>query len=190
VGMSMTTSGALVGTAQSVALRRSLRGYWWLPATWLGWGLSGISVGACSAATAGLATTDSQEVAAAAIVVGYTGLLTADGKLADGWLARPRRRRNPTAILSAGSRRVTRAAALPQPTSRTSGMRSADGGMTVRTLLTVAPRNSWRPGRAIQTATAGTPAASMAYGMVLVRCRAARAGRISRSAATVAARLP
>jgi uncharacterized membrane protein YjfL (UPF0719 family) len=42
---SMTIFGAIVGTAQWLVLRRSLRAGWWMPATALGWGLGGIVMG-------------------------------------------------------------------------------------------------------------------------------------------------
>ncbi len=50
-GVGMTIWGALVGTAQWLALRRSLRAGWWLPATCLGWALSGVVTGALSGVT-------------------------------------------------------------------------------------------------------------------------------------------
>jgi uncharacterized membrane protein YjfL (UPF0719 family) len=69
LGASMTIFGALVGTAQWLALRSSLRAGWWLPATSLGWALSGIIVGALSGTTGRLETIDSRDVGALGLVV-------------------------------------------------------------------------------------------------------------------------
>jgi hypothetical protein len=45
LGVSAAIFGALVGTAQWLVLRRTLRAGWWAPATCLGWGLSGVVMG-------------------------------------------------------------------------------------------------------------------------------------------------
>ena len=42
---SMAIFGAIVGTAQWLVLRRSLRAGWWVPATAFGWGLGGVITG-------------------------------------------------------------------------------------------------------------------------------------------------
>lgn len=41
-GVSGAIFGVLVGTAQWLVLRRTLRAGWWAPATCLGWGLGGV----------------------------------------------------------------------------------------------------------------------------------------------------
>jgi hypothetical protein len=68
LGMTMIVFGALVGTAQWVVLRRSLRAGWWPLATCLGWAGSGVIVGALSGTTAGVDTIDSQQVGALRLV--------------------------------------------------------------------------------------------------------------------------
>jgi hypothetical protein len=45
LAVSMAIFGAIVGTAQWLVLRRSLRSGWWAPATVVGWALSGILMG-------------------------------------------------------------------------------------------------------------------------------------------------
>jgi hypothetical protein len=68
-GVSMTMFGALVGGAQWLALRRRVRAGWWLPATCLGWALSGVIVGALSGVTAGTVSTIGPDVGLLGFVV-------------------------------------------------------------------------------------------------------------------------
>jgi hypothetical protein len=68
-GVGMTIWGALVGTAQWLALRRSLRAGWWLPATCLGWALSGIITGALSGVTGGWDSVVGPDVGPLGVVV-------------------------------------------------------------------------------------------------------------------------
>jgi hypothetical protein len=69
LGMTMTAFGALVGTAQWVVLRRSLRAGWWPLATCLGWAGSGLMMGGLSGMTGGVETSDSQQVGALSLVM-------------------------------------------------------------------------------------------------------------------------
>jgi hypothetical protein len=69
VSTGLTIWSALIGTAQWVALRRSLRAGWWLPATCLGWALSGIVLGALSGVTGGWDTVVGPDVGLLGVVV-------------------------------------------------------------------------------------------------------------------------
>jgi hypothetical protein len=68
LSVAMTAFGALVATAQWVVLRRSLRTGWWPLATCLGWAGSGVIVGDLSGTTAGVETSDSQQLGALRLV--------------------------------------------------------------------------------------------------------------------------
>jgi hypothetical protein len=69
VSTGLTIWSALIGTAQWVALRRSLRAGWWLPATCLGWALSGVIVGALSGVTRGWEAVAGPDVGLLGVVV-------------------------------------------------------------------------------------------------------------------------
>jgi hypothetical protein len=54
---SLILFGALVGTGQWLALRRHLRAGWWIPATCLGWAVTGLIVGTVSGVAFGTVST-------------------------------------------------------------------------------------------------------------------------------------
>jgi hypothetical protein len=54
---SLILFGALVGTGQWLALRRHLRAGWWMPATCLGWAMTGVIVGTVSGVAFGTVST-------------------------------------------------------------------------------------------------------------------------------------
>jgi hypothetical protein len=54
---SLVLFGALVGTGQWLALRRHLRAGWWMPATCLGWAVTGLIVGTVSGVAFGTVST-------------------------------------------------------------------------------------------------------------------------------------
>lgn len=54
---SLILFGALVGTGQWLALRRHLRAGWWMPATCLGWAVTGVIVGTVSGVAFGTVST-------------------------------------------------------------------------------------------------------------------------------------
>jgi hypothetical protein len=64
-----TIWGVLIGTAQWAALGRRLRADWWIPATCLGWALSGLIGGAISGTSLGLETTRPPAVGALGLVL-------------------------------------------------------------------------------------------------------------------------
>jgi hypothetical protein len=53
VGLTWMIFGVFVGAAQGLVIRRSIAASWWLPATMLGWTLSGVGIGASSGVSGG-----------------------------------------------------------------------------------------------------------------------------------------
>jgi hypothetical protein len=61
-GMTSTIFGAVIGTAQWLTLRRKFGAGWWIPATCLGWALSGVAGGVLSGVLGGRVSTIGPDV--------------------------------------------------------------------------------------------------------------------------------
>ena len=91
-GEALALFGALVGAAQWLALRRTPVRWWWIPATALGWSLTGITVGVVSGLTFGSVSTIGPDRSPAVTAVGALAGSLLIGFLpgAFQWLSMPR----------------------------------------------------------------------------------------------------